>query len=260
MYPSLWPRLIRHLRMAPLLMGLCFLWSGSQAAVSDYSDFDAVLLRNVQRGFVDYAGIKADPAFTRVITSFDETQAEDVADSPARDAFLINAYNAFAIQGILDGHSPSSWLKRYTYFKRQEYQLMGESVSLHDLETRQLKPLNDPRIHFAIVCASISCPRLASSAYLPEQLESQLDTATRAFINDSTRNRYDVQRKIAFVSKIFDRHRADFTRSSGSVQKYIAAYVSDPAAAALLAADGFELRFIPHDWELNGSFPHQTGP
>lgn len=252
--------LLRTPGLASLLMGLCLLWNAGQAAVPDDSDLDAVLLRNVQRGFVDYAGIRADPAFARFIVSLGETRPEDVADDRARAALLINAYNAFAIQGILDGYSPSSWLKRYSFFKRREYLLMGASTTLDALEHRQLTALRDPRIHFAIVCASISCPRLASRAYVPDQLEEQLDGAARAFINDSTRNRYDLQRRIAFVSRIFDWYREDFAATSGSVQRYIAAYASDPAVAALLAADGFELRFVPYDWELNGTLPHQTGP
>ena len=246
--------------MAGLLPGLCLIWSVSQAAVPGYGDFDAVLLRNVERGFVDYAGIAADPAFARFMVSLEETRPEEAADSRARSALLINAYNAFAIQGILDGYSPSSRLGRYSYFKRREYQLMGEPVTLHELESRQLMPLGDPRIHFAIVCASISCPRLASRAYVPDQLEKQLDVAAHSFINDSTRNRYDLQRRIAFVSRIFDWYRDDFAATSGSVQRYIATHVNDPAVAALLATDGFELRFVPYDWELNGTLPHQTGP
>jgi hypothetical protein len=253
-------KLMAGMRMAGFLAGLCLAWNASRAATPAYSDFDAVLLRNVQQGFVDYAGIRPDPAFARFLASLAETRPEDAADSRARGALLINAYNAFAIQGILDGYSPASWLGRYSYFKRREYQLMGESVTLHELETRQLMPLHDPRIHFAIVCASISCPRLASRAYVPEKLEEQLDLAARAFINDRTRNRYDVQRKIAFVSKIFDWYGEDFAGASGSVQRYLAAYVSDPAAAALLGKDGFELRFVAYDWELNGTLPDQTRP
>lgn len=252
--------LLRTPGLASLLIGLCLLWNAGQAAVPDYSDLDAVLLRNVQRGFVDYAGIRADPAFARFIVGLGETSPADLADDRARAALLINAYNAFAIQGILDGYSPSSRLKRYSFFKRREYLLMGESTTLDALEHRQLTALRDPRIHFAIVCASISCPRLASRAWVPEKLEAQLDAAARAFINDHTRNRYDVQRKLAFVSKIFDWYGKDFTASAGSVQKYLAGHVSDPAAAALLATDGFELRFVPWDWELNGTLPHRTGP
>jgi hypothetical protein len=252
--------LVHRLGLSILLAGF-YLWgSVGQAAVPDYGELDAVLLRNVQRGFVDYAGIKADPAFARFVVSLGETRPEDVADSRARGALLINAYNAFAIQGILDGYSPASWLKRQTFFRQREYRLMGESTTLDALEHRQLQALRDPRIHFAIVCASLSCPRLASQAYVPDRLEAQLDMAARTFINDRTRNRYDVQRKIAFVSKIFDWYGKDFAASAGSVQKYLAGYVSDPATAALLAAGEFELRFVPWDWELNGTAGHRTGP
>ena len=112
--------LIHNLRMAGMLAGLCLIWSGSQAAGPDYIDFDAVLLRNVDRGFVDYAGIAADPAFGRFVASLEEIRPEDAADSRARGALLINAYNAFAIRGILDGYSPASWLGRYGFFRRRE--------------------------------------------------------------------------------------------------------------------------------------------
>jgi hypothetical protein len=137
-------KILAGFRMARLLPGFCLIWSVTQAAVPGYSDFDAVLLRNVERGFVDYAGIAADPAFARFVVSLEETRPEEAADSRARSALLINAYNAFAIQGILDGYSPAARLGRYSYFKRREYQLMGESVTLHELETRQLMPLRDP--------------------------------------------------------------------------------------------------------------------
>ena len=261
-YGGLFDRLrppARCLRMIVLLAALSLIWSGSQAAAPDYSEFDTVLLRNVRQGFVDYAGINADPAFARFLTSLDDTRPAELDGGTARRAFMINAYNAFAIRGILDGYTPSSWLARYTYLKRRQYALMGQPVSLQELETRQLLPEADPRIHFAIVCASISCPRLSSRAYVPEKLEEQLDLAARTFINDSTRNRYDVQQKIAFVSKIFDWYGEEFIKPAGSVQKYMSTYVSDPATAALLATDGFELRFIPWDWELNGTWQRQTG-
>ena len=128
--PSPLSDLIDGFRMAGILAGLCLIWSGSLAAGPDYSDFDAVLLRNVDQGFVDYAGIAADPAFGRFVVSLgEEPGPEDAADSRARGAFLINAYNAFAIQGILDGYTPSSWLGRYTYFRRREYQSDGRSRS-----------------------------------------------------------------------------------------------------------------------------------
>lgn len=213
-----------------------------------------MLLRNVQSGFVDYDGIRADPAFDRFVTGLANAVPEDLAAPDTRLAFLINAYNALAIRGILEGYSPASRFGRYIYFKRRKHELLGSTTTLESLEHGQILPLAEPRVHFAIVCASISCPRLANRAYTPEDLEAQLEAAARSFTNDGVRNRYDVKRRIAFLSSIFNWYEADFVRAAGSTQKYLARYVSDPAAAGLLAQDGFEVRFVDYDWDLNGVY------
>ncbi len=236
------------------LLALCLLSVSAAAALPGREDLDAVLLRNVSNGFVDYDGIKADPAFSRYVAGLASAGDASLEESNTRLALLINAYNAFAIQGILDGYSPTSMLGRYRFFKRHEYSLLGTTTTLEDLEHGQLLPLGEPRLHFAIVCASISCPRLASEAYTPAALDAQLDAATRAFANDGTRNRYDPVRQIAFLSRIFDWYEADFVRAAGSTQKYLARYVSDPAVREILARDGFEVRFVDYDWDLNGVY------
>lgn len=233
---------------------LCLSAVPALASLPSVDDLDAVLQRNVRNGFVDYDGIRADPAFDRFVAGLGTARPADLDGRDARLAFLINAYNALAIRGILDGYSPASRLGRYTYFKRREYALLGQDTTLEALEHGQILPLAEPRVHFAIVCASISCPRLASQAYRPASLESQLDAAARSFINDGARNRYDVKRRVAFLSSIFDWYAADFVRAAGSVQKYLARYVSDPATAELLARDGFEVQFTDYDWDLNGVY------
>ncbi|MEO8444995.1 MAG: DUF547 domain-containing protein [Gammaproteobacteria bacterium] len=233
---------------------LCLVSLSAMAALPDSGDLEQVLLRNVRNGFVDYDGIVADPAFDRFVTGLATASPDDLADRDTRLAFLINAYNALAIRGILDGYSPSSMFGRYNYFKRRTYQLLGEATTLEGLEHGRILPLGEPRVHFAIVCASISCPRLGSHAYSPGELEAQLEAAAQAFANDGTRNRFDTQRKIAFLSSIFDWYQADFSAAAGSAQKFLARYVSDPAARDLLARDGFEVRFVDYDWELNGVY------
>lgn len=237
----------------PLLL-LCLLGAPATAALPNVDDLDGVLMRNVRNGVVDYDGIRADPAFNRFVTALAGTTPSDLATRETQLAFLVNAYNALAIRGILDGYSPSSRFGRYVYFKRRKYDLLGSQTTLEGLEHGQILPLGEPRVHFAIVCASISCPRLASRAYTAPDLEAQLEKAARSFANDGARNRYDVGRKIAFLSSIFDWYEADFARAAGSVQKYLARYVSDPAAAALLASDGFDVRYMDYDWDLNGVY------
>ncbi len=238
---------------------LCLSCLPAMASLPAADDLDAVLLRNVRNGFVDYDGIRADPAFGRYLADLASAAEGDLDKPGVRLAFLINAYNALAIQGILDGYSPSSWFGRNSYFKGRKYGLLGGKTTLEQLEHDLLLPLDDPRVHFAIVCGSLSCPRLASQAYDPATLDTRLDEAARAFVNDPTRNRFDVQRRIAFLSKIFDWYGADFAQAAGSTQKFLARYVSDPAAAALLAEDGFDVRFVDYDWDLNGVYrgkPH----
>jgi len=233
---------------------LCLACLPVRASLPNLDDLDAVLVRNVQSGFVDYDGIRADPAFRRYLAGLASATEGDLQDPGVRLAFLVNAYNALAIQGILDGYSPASWLGRRTYFKGREYDLLGSQTTLEQLEHGRILPLGDARVHFAIVCASLSCPRLASRAYAPATLDAQLDAATRSFANDGTRNRFDVSRRIAFLSSIFDWYSADFIRAAGSVQRYLARYASDPQVAELLARDGFEVRFVDYDWDLNGVY------
>lgn len=244
----------RAARSLVLVLVACSALATARAALPDYGELDGVLLRNVRNGFVDYDGIRADPAFGRFVTSLGNTEPGDLKDRSSQLAFLINAYNVLAIQGILDGGSPASRLSRRNFFKTREYRVLGQELSLDELEHDQLAALAEPRVHFAIVCASLSCPRLANRAYRPDRLERQLDEAARGFINDGTRNRFDAGRRLAFLSEIFDWYDRDFAREAGSVQRYLARYAAEPQAATLLAADGFKLRYLDYDWNLNGIF------
>jgi hypothetical protein len=246
-------RLRRTVGLLLLALLSCLPFTRASGSLPSADDLDGVLLRNVRDGFVDYDGIRADPAFARFVASLGNTDPGDLADRNARLAFLINAYNVLAIQGVLDGYSPTTFFGRRTFFKGREYQVLGQPTTLKDLED-ELLALGDPRVHFAIVCASLSCPRLHNRAYRPDRIDKQLDEAARRFINDGTRNRFDEARKLAFLSKLFDWYRKDFAREAGSVQQYLARYAADPKVAALLATDGFDTRFLDYDWALNGIF------
>ncbi|MDX1411553.1 MAG: DUF547 domain-containing protein, partial [Nitrospirales bacterium] len=176
-----------------------------------------------------------------------------------RLAFWINAYNAFAIQGILDGYSPTTWVGRYTYFVSRDYLVGGARVNLYAVERAILIPeFREPRIHFAIVCASRSCPKLRSWAYSPDKLDQQLDDSARLFINDPNRNVFDRQQKVAYLSKIFDWFTDDFVSHSGSLTKYVAQYVEDPKLAEELVQETYRVEFLEYDWTLNGIPPTTT--
>lgn len=220
-----------------------------------HSDFNAILKANVDSGRVNYPGIAADPRFAAYVDALANADIPESTPFEQRLAFWVNAYNALAIQGILDGGSPSSLLGRLSYFKRDKYQVAGRTITLFDLEHDVIIPLGDNRIHFAIVCASASCPVLLDEAYLPSQIDTQLDEQARLFINDGSKNAYDLERGRARISKIFDWFKKDFAAESGSVQRYIAPYVSDPEIAAALAENRFRVKHQKYDWSLNGVQP-----
>lgn len=234
-----------------LLLTVASVAPATEASI--HQRFDQVLKSSVADGNVDYTSIVNDPSFAQYLK---DLEPEPMFQSQAEAlSYWINAYNALAIKGILDGRSPSTLLGRFGYFKRAKYRVGGKAINLYDLERKVIIPLGELRIHFAINCASQSCPKLQSMAYTADMLEQQLDASTRTFINDPMRNRFDPDKKIAYISKIFDWFEQDFSRHSGSVQKYLARYVADPAIAKALANEQYKLKYLKYDWRLNGIAP-----
>lgn len=233
----------------------CALCGAPAGAAGEARDAFAGLLRdNVSAaGAVNYPGIKADPRLAEYLDYLATADPDSFATDQERLAFWINAYNALAIKGILDGLSPDGLFARVIFFRTTDYMLAGREINLYDLERDIIIPFNEPRIHFAINCASVSCPILGAAPYVADQLEPQLEAATRAFINDPAKNRFDLAANTASISKIFDWFRAAFERAASSVQKYLVSYVADPEAALHLARDGFEVRYLDYDWSLNGT-------
>lgn len=236
------------------LLALLAFAAAPVAQAIDHAPFDALLRANVKNGVVNYPGFQDNAAFKDYLAEL----AKPAKHAGRADelAYYINAYNALAIQGILDGLSPSSFLGRARYFKVQEWPLDGRKITLYDLEHKILRLKDEPRMHFAIICASKSCPFLRSEAYTAAKLDAQLDEQARQFVNDAFRNRYDKAARTAHLSEIFKWFDEDF-RGAGSVQKYIAKYVADPEVAKALAQDGYRVEWIDYDWNLNGTPPRR---
>lgn len=222
--------------------------------------FEDVLHRAVTDDRVNYLLIQQDERFPRYLAELNQVDPNALPSSADRLAWWINAYNAFAIQGILDGESPRPYVGWYRYFKVREYGVGGAAITLYDLEHQVLRRrFREPRVHFAIVCASTSCPKLQPWAYDGGKLDQQLDLAAREFINDPSRNRFDRQGRVAQLSKIFDWFEDDFMAGAGSVQRFIARYVNDPDLARDLASHPYRIEFLEYDWNLNGTAPKGIG-
>jgi hypothetical protein len=230
----------------------------SPAEVS-HAEFDRALRASVHGGVVDYPALQADAGFHSFVARLDRVDPDSLRTHHERLAFWINAYNAFAIQGILDGLSPAPYIGWYRYFHLRCYAVGGQRLTLSDIEHKILRArFREPRIHFAIVCASTSCPELQPRAYHADLLDRQLDQAASAFINDPSRNRFDVRTKVAYLSKIFDWFQEDFSVAAGDVPRYVARYVNDPEIARDLAAMRYRVEYLEYDWSLNGIHPQEA--
>ena len=218
-----------------------------------------VFASHVKDGVVDYPAIQTDDRFPAYLARLDRMDPNALATRNEQLAFWINAYNAFAVKGILDHYSTMSYVGRYRYFIGRDYRVGGATINLYDLERQILiKQFQEPLIHFAIVCASTSCPKLQPWVYKPDRLDLQLDGAAREFINDPTRNRFDRTNKVASLSMIFKWFEEDFTNVAGSVLSYVIRYVSDPELVQDLMQSDYRIEYLDYDWSLNGIPPKET--
>ncbi len=218
---------------------------------------------------VDYVGLKTDRvALKAYLTQLAEiTQADfDGWNSGQRMAFLINAYNAWTLELILTGEPDLVSIKDLgslfsSPWKQAIAPLLGKTRSLDDIEHGLLRGAPDfaePRIHFAVNCASIGCPALRPEAYTATKLEAQLADQTTRFLSDRSRNRMSADGKALEVSKLFDWYADDFTSKSsalsppaGFLAEYAEQFSDDPAAQQRVRAGELEIEFLDYDWSLN---------
>lgn len=222
------------------------------ASEFDHSAWDRVLKRHVNAlGEVDYAALKAAPAdLDAYVMALAQSSPDNRKDAfPARQselAYWINAYNALAVKAVVKAypvHSVRDLGMMYGFFRRKEHKLGGTAISLHALEDDILRArYKDPRIHFAIVCASASCPLLDRDAFQGATLDAHLDRVTRRFLGESRNVEIDGRSNTASLSAIFEWYGKDF----GPLPDYLARYgVTLPAKT--------RIRYRPYDWSLNGA-------
>ena len=166
-----------------------------------------------------------------------------------RKALLINAYNAFTIQWVLDNYPIESIWSTSAPFTDGRHRLGGRNVSLDQIES-QLRAMGDPRIHAALVCAARSCPPLRREAYVAARLGQQLEDNARQWLADRALNTFDSEHAQAEVSPIFEWYGKDFDSYPGGVEGFLRQY-APPDVKAALGERKFQIRFKNYDWGLN---------
>jgi hypothetical protein len=216
--------------------------------------WDGLLKKYVdEKGFVNYAAFQRDTAeLNRYLQVLESAHPNDVHwNRNEQMAYWINAYNAYTVQLVLRHYPVESIkdIKRGLAFVNSVWDIkfihiQGFTYDLNNIEHNILRPVfKDARIHAAINCASWSCPRLRTGAYLPEALDQQLDEAMRSFVNDPLRNRVGTDK--AQISEIFKWFKGDFERDAGSVRAFLNRYAATPLR------DGADIDHIDYDWRLN---------
>jgi len=243
---------------------LCNMHQETYAETFDHSMFGQILKQYVDhQGKVDYNLISKDSRFKEYIESLKLVKVEELSKN-GQLALWLNAYNAVTIDKVIKWKPkksvretliPGIWTST-KFFTTRDHVVAGRRLSQDDIENVILrKELNEPRIHFAIVCASSSCPPLARFAFSRENVQAKLEEKTRKYINSSRGTRIDYAENTLYLSKIFDWFSDDFKFKSDSVLGFIKPYLSKEAMS-FLERDP-KISYIHYDWALNAREPLQ---
>ncbi len=220
----------------------------------DHSAFDALLRKHVDAaGWIDYAGLLKESATLDAYIARLGDVAFAELDRDVKLALLINAYNAFTLRLILD-YYPIMTIKDIPAAKRwdaKRWHLGGMTLSLNQIEHEQIRPkFAEPRIHFALVCAAIGCPKLRNEAYDASKIEEQLEDQTRYVHAHDRWFQYQPGAKEVRLTKLYDWYGADFKQVADSVLAFAARY-SVPLKASVDKRTKLRIKWLDYDWKLN---------
>jgi hypothetical protein len=240
--------------LVPALMLYFLAPSNISASDVDNSIYAGLLNKYVKDGRVDYAGFKKDEALLdQYLKILEKTEKKDL--SPEEQfAFYINAYNAWTIKLILTAYPGVKSIKELrslfqSPWKKKIVVLKEGLLTLDDLEHQIMRPtFKDPRVHFAVNCASKGCPPLRSEPYSGGVLHAQLDEMTAGFINDPAYNR--LEGTTLYVSSIFKWYEEDFKEGVTAFFRWYAKGDLKKSIEAL--GDSVKIKHLDYDWSLNG--------
>ncbi len=268
-----------------LVLSLVAVWCGEGRAGGefDHSSYDELLTEYARDGMVDYAALKANSTqldeYLRRLSAVDPS-GFNAWSRKEQMAFYINAYNAITIRGIILHYpiQPGGLLSRARFPNNSIRQiggfwdtpfvsLLGQEITLNRIEHEILrKQFKDPRVHFALVCASKGCPLLSADAYRGATLDEQLDHSARSFVDNEGKVRLDILKNRLFVSAIFKWYAEDFAGADVSdwsagyapnergVVSFIAEYI-DAERRAFIMNRKPRIQYLDYDWSLN-EMPH----
>jgi len=206
---------------------------------------------------VDYRALRDETDWNRLVASVENTELASLRSRAAKIAFWSNTYNILTIETVVRNYPLRSIKDVGSLFrsvwKHEAGRIGTRAVSLEEIEHEILRPMGEPRIHAAIVCASISCPPLRREPFTEENLDAELDEALRTWLADPRKGiRIDRENSTVHLSKVFDWFEEDFD-AAGGVLAFVAKYIPDSDREWLERnAGNLDVEYLYYDWRLNG--------
>nr|WP_321247995.1 DUF547 domain-containing protein [uncultured Psychroserpens sp.] len=211
----------------------------------DHSQWDELLQKHVSdQGDVNYKGFKIDKIkFTSYLEMLSKNAPEDSWSKDETLAYWMNVYNAFTVKLILDNY-PTKSIKDISGPWNHRFIKIGEKWhTLNDVEHRIIRKMDEPRIHFALVCAAVSCPRLYNKAFTAKNIEADLDLLTKGFLSDTTKNEF-TENSIK-ISKIFKWYGGDFKIDGKDLIDFFNQYTDVKISSKAIKS------YKDYNWNLN---------
>lgn len=230
-----------------LLLIISSLFANSQID-SFFKKTDSFLKKNVKNGLVNYEGIKSNPTELNNLVSQISTMKLTEKQGNTHKAFYINAYNILVIKGIVNNLPTKSPLDTDGFFDKKKYKIANEFLVLNDIENKKIRAVyHDARIHFVLVCAAKGCPLIMNYAYMPSQLDKQLESRTKQTLNDNSFVRIKSNVKTVLISEIFKWYKADFTTGGKTIIMYLNQY----RTTTTKISEKYKQDYYPYNWKLN---------
>ncbi|GAB1855844.1 hypothetical protein MHTCC0001_06790 [Flavobacteriaceae bacterium MHTCC 0001] len=235
--------------MKKYILILIFVTAAFSAKAQDLNTFfnkaDAFFKANVVGGKVAYDKIHKDPSQLNAVLKIAEGISVTKDDANNYQAFWINAYNLSVIKGLIDKYPTKSPLDNAGFFDSIKHNIGGKNITLNDIEHKLLRGnFKEPRFHFVLVCGAVGCPPLISKAYLPDTLDTQLETQTKKAINGDF-IKVNAKKNRVQVSQIMEWYKEDFNTKSMDEIDFINKYKTEKLEGK------WKLSYFPYDWTIN---------
>ncbi len=255
------------IKIGYIFLGILFFVSVSLAQNKNDQHllFTQILNDYVINGLVNYAKLKDDKRLDKYLEQLENINPDNLLTDEDKLAFWINAYNAYTLKFIVEEYPVESindlhWGGLYlgsvlgtTVWDDEKIIINGTSLSLNNIEHDIVrKKFNEERVHFALACASLGCPPLRSEAFEGYKLNEQLQDQGMKFFNDETKNKFDLIKRRAYLSKILDWYDDDFGSSEKEILLYVSQFIDEKIALDMKKNTSlWEINYLSYDWDLN---------